>query len=898
MKKHNMVIFSIVLFALILMANQGFTQSIRTGTIKGTTTDETGEILPGVTVEIIGKALMASRAITTDSNGAFRFYALPVGRGYEVTFSLAGFQTLARKNLRISIGATIILDVVLNPSTVEEEITVTAEAPLVDTAKSSFSSTVDAQILETLPTRRYSFLGIIQSVPGATPSSPGSSRISAFGSGSQDNAYYMNGVDLSAPSTGAAWNWPMPDSIEEIEVTGVGAPAQYGQFTGAIINVISKSGSNTFHGAVKYYFQNEKLTSINTPDEVPDIEKQWPWRIDHWHDAIFQLGGPVVKDKLWFYVSVQHKTDRSSGVGANPDLPGESRMNPSAVVKIDFQITPKNKLSFFADYENWLGGATPTATRPIECVSQEQAPAMAPTLEWLSMLSDKTYFELKYGGFYTFLKYDPVDDNFTDPGHMDVWDGQRSVNSTYFYHWKTNRSQINATLTHYADDFIKGSHEFKFGAQYAHGLSDMIEGYWGGVAYYDWQREPYYAYFRAPSHSGGTNDQFALFMDDTWAVSDRLTLNLGVRFDYNKGSIPDFDELDSFEQPTGTKIAGIPDVADWKNISPRLGLNYQLTNDRKTVFRATYGRYYNALIIGDYASVTPAQATLYVYEYNPATAAYDILWWTWTPLTDRGLDPDLKPEYADQFSVAIERELLPNLSVSATLIYKKTKNIITSLNTAAEYDEVQVYDEYGDQYFTAYDQVLPLDNFRLTTNPGNESTYKGLMLVANKRFANNFSFFSSFTWSKAWDVPKGYTNKNSLINAEGPTSRDRRWMFKIGGSYLLPFGMVFGTNVIYQQGSPWQRTFRTRLNQGNTTINAEPRGTRRNPNLLYFDLKIEKRINISGSARAKISIDIINLFNKNTPRSYRNSRADNPNWMVPGSIQLPRRAMIGLILEF
>lgn len=889
MRKHFVVI-SIVALVVLLMTSQGLAQR-RTGIIRGIVNDDSGTPLPGVAVEVKSGALMGSRSAVTDDEGEFRFLALPVGRDYEVTFTLDGFQTVTRSNLRITMGGAVALDIVMKPKTLEEEVTVIAEAPLVDVEKTSFSSTYDSGVLQSLPTRRYTFFDMVQASPGITPSSVGSSRVSSFGGGSEDNAYYIQGIDISSPETGAAWPWPMPDIIEEIEVTGIGAPAEYGNFTGAVINVLSKGGSNTFHGAVKYFIQHDKLTANNTPDE------KWPYHRDHWHDAIFQFSGPVIKDKLWFFASVQHQVNRETGVGADPAFAPEYRMTPTIVGKIDFQLNKKNKFSLWAHYENYENPGMPTEFSPIETVSFEQAPAIAPTFEWLLMMSNDTYFELKYGGFYTYLKWDPVEGDLSTPGHTDWGTGYDSVNAMWFYHWKTNRTQINASLTHYAHDFLQGNHEFKVGVQYSHGFSDTIAGYPGGVGYFDWYGEPYAAYFQLPYHYGGIVDQLGFFFDDTWEVTDRLTMTLGLRFDINDGRIPDYDELDGDLNPTGTVIPGIPDVANWKNISPRIGLNYQLTPDRKTVFRATYGRYYNALLISDFLDATPAISTAYGYGYNWDTGAYDDLWWIWTPLTDLGLDPDLKSEYTDQISVALEREIFPNFSLSATFVYKKTNNIIARTNTAATYEEIQVQDDYTGEYLTVYNQLND-SNFYLVTNPGNEMTYRGFMLVANKRFANNFQFYASFTWSKAWYVPKGYTDKNSLVNGEGPTDRDRRWMVKFGGAYFAPFGIVLGTNVIWEQGSPWERDIRVRLNQGSRSINAEPEGSRRFPDHLYFDLKVEKGFKIYDRLKATISFDIINIFNKDTNLGYASYLATSPSWMIPTSIILPRRAILGVKLEF
>ena len=898
MKDRKLIIgvFAVLMF-LLLAAVPGFAQR-QTGTIRGTVEDRAGEALPGVAVELSGPALMGSRTGTTDASGAFRFPALPVGGEYALTFSLQGFQTVTRTNQRVTIGGTVTLDIVLEAVSLKAELTVTAASPLVDVEKSSFSSTYDAKTLETIPTRRFTFFDLVQASPGITTTDTEYSRASAFGGEEKSNAYYINGVDISAPSTGAAWPWPMPDVIAEMEVTGIGAPAEYGNFEGAVINVVSKSGSNTFHGAAKVFLQTQSLTDSNTPDE------EWPFHRDHWHDAVATLGGPIIKDKLWFFAAVQHKVDRSSGVGADPKYPVESSMKPTADLKLDFQLDRMNKLGLFLHFENYRYPGTPTEYQPFETMNAEKAPAITPSLEWLHMFNENTYFELKYGGFYTHDKWDPVSGDLKTPGRSDWGTGYDSVNARTYYHWKTNRTQVNANVSHYAEDFLKGNHEFKAGVQYSHGYSDLIWGYTGGVQYFDWMGYPYFAYFRNPSHYGGESDQLGVFVDDTWQISGRLTANLGVRFDYNHASIPAFDELDANEQPTGKTIDGIPDVANWKQVSPRIGLNYQLTADRKTLLRVSFGRYTKGLVLGDIEGATPALSVLYGRAYNWDTGAYDIDVWSWDPLYGVGIDKKLKAPYTYQFSAALEREVLKDFSLSATFISKINKNRIARLNTAAVYEEVPFVDPSTGKTFMVYNQVNPDDNLYLVTNPGDTITYRALMLVANKRFSNHYQLYSSFTWSRAWFKPKGYRDKNELINAEGPMSIDdaavdRRWMFKIGGVYMAPLGFVLGTNLIYQDGAPWARTVLVPgLNQGPKFIKAESQGTRRYPKQLYWDVKLEKAFRIASRYSIELSLDVINVLNKATNLSYVSTQIESPSWMLPTTIILPRRALLGLKFVF
>lgn len=881
---------------ILLIIGTAYPQ-IQTGMINGTVKDESGEFLPGATVEIRSEAMMGTKSALTNDKGAFRFVALPPGY-YELMVSLEGFQGLAQKALKVTIGGTVALELILKAKTLEETVTVLAGAPLVDTAKSSFSSTYDGKFIENLPTRRYTFFDMVQASPGITPPSTESSRVSAFGSEVKSNAYYLNGTDISAPSTGAAWIWPIPDSIEELEVTGVGAKAEYGNFMGAVINVISKTGSNSLSGSAKYFIQSQGLTANNTPNA------KWPYHVTHWHDSVFSLGGPILKDKLWFFSAVQYQMNKTTGIGADPAYPAKYKIAPMVILRLDYQLNKNNKLTFYTHYNRYHWSMPPTEFQPYETISGENDWVISPNAEWLSILSENTYFELKYASFFTYLWYDPLSGNMTDPGRVDWATGRSSVNATYFYHWHTGRVQLNAAVSHFADDFIKGDHDFKFGVQYNHGYSDVIEGYWGGVAYMDWLNQPYVGYFWPAHHIGGMVDQLGAFVDDTWALSKRLTLNLGLRFDYSHGKIPNYDELDALENPTGKVIPGISSVGDWKTLAPRVGINYQLTSDMKTVLRLTFGRYFDKMNVGDFQGATPAQANFTVKQYNPATSAYDILWYTIDYTKQVGLDSNLKGAYSDQVSVGLEREVFSDFSLAATFIYKRSLNNIARTNTAAQYTEVPFYDATSGNTITVYNQARPIENFYLITNPGNEFNYRALMLVANKRFSQGWQVYSSLTLSRAWFIPKGYKDKNELINAEGPVfqlygARDRSWMFKVGGTYLAPLGIMVGTNVIYQQGSSWERTvFVPGLNQGGKFIKAEKAGSQRFPNELFFDFKVGKDFRLYNRFVLKVSLDIFNLFNKNTNLAWVATHAESPNFKVPTEIILPRRAMIGLQIVF
>ena len=281
---------------LLLMGSMSYAQ-IRTGTITGIVTDSTGEILPGATVGLSGKKLMGGvRSIITNEKGKFRFPNLMPGE-YEITVTLAGFQTTKRSKLRVNIAGTITVDVILKLATLEETITVSAESPIVDVRKSVISTNIDSELMELLPMRRFSFFDYVGTTPGVTSSSGdhSSNWQSAMGSSSTANTYYFEGVETTSPDNAGSWYWANVDAIEEMDVIISGAPAEYGNFQGMVVNLVSKTGSNEFHGNLNFYYRANWLLGNNTPDE------EFPFYRDKYNELTGTLGGPIIKDKLWFF---------------------------------------------------------------------------------------------------------------------------------------------------------------------------------------------------------------------------------------------------------------------------------------------------------------------------------------------------------------------------------------------------------------------------------------------------------------------------------------------------------------------------------------------------------------------------------------------------------------------
>jgi len=673
---------------LLLLGGLSFGQRV-TGKIIGKVTDEEGTPLPGITVEISSPSLMGGvhSQITTE-NGTYRFINLPPGT-YKLVFSLEGFQGVERQNIKVSVDTTVTEDIILKQSTFKESIVVTAEAPFVDVTKSGVSTTFTKEQMEDLPSGRFTVYDIIKQTPAIPQQEQHEWTNTIYGSNTPSNAYLVDGIDVSSPGQGHGWNWQPQDMFEEVEVSGIGAPAEYGNFTGAVINIVTKSGGNTFSGGLSYYGQFQGLTDDNNPgaDVVQSIppDKVYSYHRDQYLNAAFNLGGPIVKDRLWFFGLYEKNIDSYSPWLVDREHPTKWLGN-KALFKLSSQPGKKHRLVGSYYFENYEFPESPDEFNLPETVVNETGHTHTWTFLYTFLMSHNAFFELKYSGWRTFDDYFPsMGGNINDISIYDGYTGVRSGAPYWVYDGTMSRDQASATWTYFAEDFLGGDHDFKAGVQYMNGKSEWVGGYSGGKGYYLYDGYPVYMYEYDPFMYGATSNNIAAFVDDSWTVSDRLTVNLGLRFDHNDGSIPSWFVYDGW-QKTSQKVPGIDNAVDTNTFAPRLGLAYQLTSDHKTLLKASYGRYYDANLHDNWSYPGPAVSDWSLSYWDPSTEE-------WVPsYTIPGemgyiIDPKLRNPYADVFSLGLERELMPNLSVGATFIYKKEKDLIGWEDRGATYKQ-------------------------------------------------------------------------------------------------------------------------------------------------------------------------------------------------------------------
>jgi len=920
--KKNLFRFSTLLVILILMTT-GFSYAQRlTGKITGVVTDEEAVPIPGVTVEISSPSLMGTQSQITSDKGAYRFLNLPPGT-YTVVFKLQGFQTVTRENVRVSIDSTVTENIMIKPVTIEESITVTAVSPIVDVESSATSTTYERDLIEKLPTARFTYFDIIKQNPGFTTNyGDADSRISAFGSNSEENAMYMDGVDLSNPEIGTAWLWPTFDMFEEIEVSGIGAQAEYGNFTGAVVNIVSKSGGNTFSGTASYYGQFQKLTGDNNPEPYNEDtgEGYYSYHREKFYDIAFTLGGPIVKDKVWFFGMLQKQIDSGSGWQDDPTYPSEYR-GDEQFIKVSMQPTSKHRIVLGFDREYGYYPSTPDPWNLPETIPAETDLSYSWNAHYTWLISNSAFFEFKYSGYYSPNDYMPAfGGDINKPIHYDLATGVTSGGLWWPWEYIVTRHQANATLSYYAEDFLAGDHDFKIGVQFNRGTSEAWGGYGGGKVYYDYYGENYLMYEQDIWRYGGTVHNIGTFVDDSWKVSDRLTVNVGFRFDHHNCFIPAFPIMSGWTE-TSEKGPKIEDLIIWNSFSPRVGLAFQLTSDQKTLLKASGGRYYTYPYIAN-------------WEWpGPNVSDYIGYWWNGTEWEfmyaiegEEGyrVDENLKNPYADQLSIGLERELFPDFSVGLTYIYKNMKNNIGYTNASGIYEDVQRVSPDNNKTYTAYNQLNPGDDDHLLTNPEDwGQTYNGLLIAFKKRYSNRWMLNASFTLSKSeglnlssrsagggysssqslvWYNGKIGADPNDLINAKGLLNLDRRWSFKVSAAYNFPLDILASFNLIYQQGRPRITFVRIYdLDQrpySYVTVISEPKGTERFDDMLMVDFRLQKSFRIYKTLKVHAFADVFNLFNDDTYLNYRSYSIWSTAYGTASGMPYPRRVQIGVKIEF
>ena len=467
-----------LIILLAMLSLLGYSDVKLKGGIVGVVVDENNEALPGVNVTLTGeKAFAKSQSKVTNEKGVFRFLDLNPG-DYELELKFPQFNVLKIENIRVKIGQETPIRARLSPAKLNEEVVVIAQAPLIDTQSAQVSTTISVDQMDKLPQTRY-FLDFTEAVAGvndrgAYGSAGYRTQYGGYYTGSITNSVTLNGVDVGTLSNGLTWVNPALDTIEEVEVLTVGASAAYGNFTGANINVVTKSGTNRFHGGLSSYYTDSSLYGDNSGGEpqlkIGDIKYQT--------ETVATLGGPIIKEKLFFFLAGGYTGEKRKLYEA-PNY--ATKKQPHYQARLDWRVSKNNSVALMfnsdpLDHDN-LGLMTGSGP---EIASSRVFRSQSVYGSWTSVIKSDTIFTLKYAGFRGKDK--------DQPSVLDkpmIWDGvyNRKLQSAgWAMLGDRNRDQVNASLTHYADSLLGASHEIELGFEYENSSSKEHDFAAGNVA--------------------------------------------------------------------------------------------------------------------------------------------------------------------------------------------------------------------------------------------------------------------------------------------------------------------------------------------------------------------------------------------------------------------------------
>jgi hypothetical protein len=899
-----------------------------TGALIGTVRDDQGGVLAGAVARISSSALIGGpHTVATNQKGQLRFLVLPPGI-YRLDIEFTGFAPYGEADIRVGANATIERMIVMRVAGVTQSVEVKGTGSRIDARDPGFGALFGLEDLKVIPTRRVSMFDVIRAAPGISPTSPSSATattVSALGSGTNENMFLIDGTNFTCPCNGVARSEPGVDFIQEIHVQSVGASAEYGNVQGAVINVITRQGSDRFLYDASSYAQSAGLTSqpVRLPIRDPP-QRTSGYERAKYHDFTTNLGGPAVREKLWFFGGYQHLRDYDSQPGTDPKYPRTYEQD-KLFAKLTWRIAPEWQLVQSVHDEFWVNPESPTYAKPFEATLRLHASVPAVTFGDLTHTSANTVWDVRVGRFV----YDRVDDPSTGvrttPSRTDRVTGITSDAPPQFGGLTLIRTTAKATVSRYRAGESSIDHEWKIGGQIERGEGHGPNVIPTGVRYEDRNGLPSRSISSDPSHSGGLFITAAGFASDAITLGDRLTISAGLRFDHSRAISQDLHAIDAEGHETDQIVQGLGTLYTWNLWSPRFGVTAKLTADGRTLLRGSYGRFYQGVFTGEYSGFHPAISPVTTRDYVPADGDYTHIR-SVVDSSNLQVDPGMRAPHSDEYSIGVDREVTRGLSMAVAYVRKQGSDFIAWTDIGGRYEEV-VRTLADGRPVPAFPLVTPTTDqrFFLTNPPGYFMRYNGLVTVIEKRRAHGWQAFWSYTYSKSVGLqassgvtaaaPQSSTvalpngpfgrDPNDLTNAVGRLPNDRPHVFRAMASADVPkIGMMLAANFQHFSGKPWAAATLLDLPQNSQQrVLIEPRGSRRLSSQSLLDVRLSRAFQFGAMGRVELLLDVLNVLNDTAEEALATDvlltetiRA-NSDFGQPTVFMDPRRAMLGVRLN-
>lgn len=894
-----------------------------TGALLGSVRDEQGGAIAGARVQIGSPVLLGGpTTVTTNERGTWRFPLLPPG-SYVMTIEMSGFGSSREDDIRIGAGATLERTVILKIAGVAESVIVEGAGSRVDARATGFETRFDSSVVRSMPTRRSSMFDFIRSAPGVSPTSPSSgtiTTISAFGSGTNENQFLIDGTNFTCPCSGIARSEPGTDFIQEVQVQSAGASAEFGSVQGAVINVVMRQGSDRYLSDASYYGQSSGLTS--QPVLRPIDGPQTGYERIRYRDLTANLGGPAIRNRLWFFAGYQYLRDYDSQPAADPKFPRIYEQN-KAFAKLTWNLAPAWRLMQSVHDEHLVASDTPTAVTPFSATATRTANVPAVTFGELTHSGvANTLWDVRVGRFVFDQQSKPSSGNPAAMSRSDTVTGVTTGAPPSLGSLTIARTTAKATVSWYRAGFLRADHDSKIGGQFERGGHHAVNLIPGGSRFMDSAGQPIQKISTPPFNVGGMADTASVFASDAITLNARTTISAGVRFDHSRAFSQDLPALDSNGQETGTIVAGLGTLYVWNILSPRLGVTAKLSGDGRTILRGSYGRFSQGVLTGEFESFHPGATPTTSATFDPATGDYTKNISIVDPRRNLQLDPDIRAPHSEEYSFGVDREIRGGWSAAAAYIGKRGSNSIGWTDVGGQYRESTQTLRDG-RVVPAFELLNGNASrlFRLTNPDGYSLTYNGLVLAADKRRSHGWEGSASYTFSRTEGLlvssgtsaagaqvstvapPPSVTfgrDPNDLTNAPGRLPNDRPHILRVAGAIELPrTGITMAASVRYFSGKPWAASAIISVPQNpQQRILIEPRGSRRLSSQSLLDWRLSRTIALGSSARIDLLLDILNLLNDTAEESIATDNLFSPSFNQPNVFIDPRRAMIGARVNF
>jgi hypothetical protein len=907
-------------------------QSTTTSGLTGTVRDPKGNPLQGALVRITSPVLIGGeRSARTSENGSYRLGALPPGT-YRIIVESPGLNTLAGSE-SLTLGQTSTVNFKF-PAVAAATIEIIADSYTASTVETSATTNISEEALAAIPVGR-DLTQVAGLTPGVTVSdSTSGATARAWGGDGAANSYTIDGLNVGDAKSGEKWVYANPDWFSQISVGGLGAGAEFGGFSGALINGVVKSGGNSMEGSLTAYYQDNSWAALrNNPALAQNQRKLYQGT---YSDVTASVGGPILKDKLWYFVSASSISDSATDSPVGINYPVKLN-NPRALAKVTWQALPNATWDAFMEYDS-VGRDNKYATRYYthEAAQKQDSPSLLFTTSWTQSVASSV-FTLRLSKLNARddrTSYNPDGYTMEVSGSAGMPAGVTTaagITDVAFpdligrnYWGNTRRTDLlrknyrgRTTLAGTWDVFGSGwlgasdSHAVRIGFELEQSKNE--EQRWiaspNGIAYRTRVRtsggvlglRPYRAQTGGGRDVDTKMDRQTVFVQDTWSVNSRLQIRPGLRFEANKGK----------------SASGGSDLWSTTNVAPRLGFTFNVTEDQSQVAKLHLGKYYAGLssdyfqraIPGAYKNsnvfywgsnsnlVNPNNPTLipvnttingpdyyYAYNFNAST-----------------IDPNAKMPYTEEVLLGYDVKVGKLWTVGLTAVYRNQKDILVQndpgwSNPAYVADTLDLVSPISNQPFKAYvtDRKLGDPNnghsYYITNSSDAKNLYRMLTVSVERALANRWSFYGAMTWAKsegnynttaAQDV-NNFNDPNFKFNSYGklPYVNDKE--ARVRATYEFPWAWktrVSGTYT-YLSGERYtplidlsNNTFE--LNQNALTVFGTPRGSAKYPSRHLLDIRFSQELNVSSKVKAEAFLDVFNALNECKSYNWNQVAADD-----------------------